>query len=59
MGNGMRPCELTMAVTALANGIAGRLSDDDLALAAAIFNQIGDTLGTIAVQRARGRTCVL
>ena len=48
MGNGMRPCELTMAVTALANGIASRLSDDDLALAAAIFNQIGDTLGELA-----------
>lgn len=49
----MNPCQLTMSVTALANSIACDLSDEDLELAAAIFSQLGDTLATIAVQRAR------
>lgn len=53
MGDRMNPCELTASVTALANAIACQLSDDDLGLAAAVFTQLGDTLATLAVQRAR------
>lgn len=48
----MNSCELTAAVTALANAIACGLSETELALTAAIFVQIGDTLATIAAQRA-------
>lgn len=47
----MNPCELTMSVTALANAMACRLSDDELDLAAALFSQRGDTLATISTRR--------
>ena len=47
----MNPCELTMGITALANTIACRLSDDDLNFVAAVFSQLGDTLATISAQR--------
>ena len=54
MGGGdCDPPALTTAVGALAVSIAGRLSDEDLELAAAILTQLGDTLATIAVQRSR------
>ena len=45
-------CEITAAVTVIANSLAGKLSDDQLALAAAVFTQLGDTLATIAVSRS-------
>lgn len=45
------PCSLTASVTALANAIACRLNDDELALASAAFVQLGDTLTTIAAGR--------
>ena len=48
----MNPLELTAAVTAMANAIASGLSLPELALAASIFVQIGDTLATIAAGRA-------
>ena len=48
----MNACELTAGITALANMIAGRLSDDELALLAVALTQLGDTLGTIATQRS-------
>jgi len=45
--------ELTMGVTAVANAIACGIPDnDDLGLLAAVFMQLGDTLATIAAQRA-------
>jgi len=47
----MNPCELTAAVTAIANALACRLSDDELSLLAAVFTQLGDTLATILVQK--------
>ena len=47
------PLALTTAVNTLAVSIASRLNDADLALAAAVFTQLGDTLATIAVQRER------
>ena len=42
---------LTAAVTALANSIACNLSPSELALAASLLVQLGDTLATIAAQR--------
>lgn len=47
------PLALTTAVNTLAVSIAARLNDGDLALAAAVLTQLGDTLATIAVQRER------
>ena len=48
----MTSLELTAAVTALANATACHLSTNELALLAGIFVQLGDTLATIAAQRA-------
>lgn len=47
----MNPCELTVSLSALASSIAAQLSDDELALLAAVLVQLGDTLATISVQR--------
>ncbi|MCM1524439.1 MAG: hypothetical protein NC120_08285 [Ruminococcus sp.] len=48
----MTPLELTLAVTAAANGIAADIPDNrELALAAAVLVQLGETLETIAAQR--------
>ena len=48
----MNSCELTAAVTAIANSIACKLNNDELTLLAAILVQLGDTLVTIATQRS-------
>ncbi len=48
----MNACELTAAITAAANLLANELTDDELAVTAAIFAQLGDTLATIATQRS-------
>ena len=49
---GMTSCELTAAITALANMIASRVADNNiLNLLAQVLNQLGDTLATIAAQR--------
>ena len=48
----MNPCELTTSITAIANVVADKLNDDELAVLAAILVQLGDTLATIATQRA-------
>ena len=48
----MKPLELTVALTAIANSISCGLSVSELALVAGIFVQIGDTLATIAAQKA-------
>ena len=47
------PAALTTADNTLAVAIAARLEDEDLSLTAALLTQLGDTLATIAVQRAR------
>ena len=44
--------ELTLAITAIANAISQGLTVTELALAASIFVQIGDTLATIAASEA-------
>ena len=48
----MNSLELTSAVTALANAIARKLTPNEIALAASIFVQLGDTLATIAATQA-------
>ena len=48
----MNSCELTASVTALANIIACKLDDDQLALIASVLVQLGDTLTTIITQKA-------
>ena len=47
----MNPCELTASVTALANALACRLSEEELNLLGAVLTQLGDTLATIAAQK--------
>lgn len=46
------PLALTTTVNTLAVAIAGRLNDEELGLVAAVLVQLGDTLATIAAQRA-------
>ena len=48
----MNPCELTAAVTAVANVLANKLNNDELTVLASVLVQLGDTLVTIATQRA-------
>lgn len=48
----MNACELTASITAAANAIACKFNDDDLGILALILTQLGDTLATIAAQRA-------
>lgn len=46
------PLALTTTVNSLAVAIASQLSDEELGLVGAILTQLGDTLETIAAQRA-------
>ncbi len=48
----MNSCELTTSVTAVANAIACKFSDDEILLLASVLVQLGDTLVTIATQRS-------
>ena len=48
----MDSLELTGAITALANAIACKLTVDEMALAASVFVQLGDTLATIAARKS-------
>ena len=48
----MNPCELTAAITAIANTIACNLSADQLNLLGAALTQLADTLLTISAQRS-------
>ena len=52
----MNPCELTAAITALANYLAAHMSDDELSLLSAVLTQLADTLAVIAVQRSIGKS---
>lgn len=52
MNNFCKDLEFTTAVNTFATAIASKLeSPDELAIAAAVFTQIGDTIATIAVRR--------
>ena len=46
------PLALTTTINSLAVYMSGSLDDDELAFCAAVLTQLGDTLGTIAAQRA-------
>ena len=48
----MNPCELTAAITALANAIACNRTVEELNLLGVIFTQLGDTLITIGTQKS-------
>lgn len=48
----MNSCELTTAITALANALACKLSNDEMNLLGAVLSQLGDTLATISTQRS-------
>ena len=48
----MNSCELTAAITAIANTLSCQMNDDELNLLALILTQLGDTLATIAAKRS-------
>ncbi len=47
----MNACELTAAITAIANWLASQLPLDQLELMGVSLTQLGDTLLTIATQK--------
>ena len=49
----MDPRELTLLITATANGLYERIPPQELAVLAAVFVQLGDTLATLAAQGER------
>ena len=48
----MKSLQLTAGVTALANAIACKLTNEEIALVAGIFVQLGDTLSTILAEKS-------
>ena len=48
----MNSLELTMSITALANALTCGLTINEIAFLAGIFVQLGDTLATIATEKA-------
>ena len=56
-GDFVNSCELTAAVTAIANALACRLTNEELGLLASMLVQLGDTLVTIAAQRTVCEKC--
>lgn len=48
----MNSCELTSSITAIANAIACKLTDDEVTLLGVTLTQLADTLLTIATQRS-------
>ncbi len=52
----MNPCELTAGITAIANSLACKLNNEELTLLASVLVQLGDTLVTIATQKAMCET---
>ena len=48
----MNPCELTVSITAAANALAAKLTDDQLELLGVTLTQLGDTLLTIVTARS-------
>lgn len=47
----MNACELTAAITAIANALACGKSAEEIALLGTVFTQLGDTLQTISAQK--------
>lgn len=48
----MNACELTAAITAIANGLACGRTTQEIEMLGVIFTQLGDTLQTISTQRS-------
>lgn len=48
----MNSCELTASITAIANALACKLTEDEVTLLGTALTQLGDTLLTIATQRS-------
>ena len=48
----MNSCELTASITAIANALACKLTDDELNLLGATLTMFADTLFTIVTQRS-------
>ena len=48
----MNACELTTTITAIANWLAGQMTQEELELLAVSLTQLGDTLATIATQKS-------
>ena len=48
----MNLCEITSSVTAAANALSCRMSDEELTLLASVLVQLGDTLVTIVILRS-------
>ena len=53
----MDPRELNLLVAAVANSLYECLPAAQLAVLAAVFNQLGDTLDTLAAQAAALESC--
>ena len=51
------PQELTVAITAVANGLYETLNAEELTLLAAVLVQLGDTLVTLSAQKALQARC--
>ena len=47
----MNACELTAAITAIANWLAGQMSLEELELLGVSLTQLGDTILTIVTQK--------
>ena len=48
----MNGCNLTASITAIANTLACRLTEDELTLLGSVLTQLGDTLLTLAAHRS-------
>lgn len=48
----VNPCELTASITAIANTLACRLTEEELNLLGVTLAQLGDTLLTIATHKS-------
>lgn len=49
----MNACELTASITAVANLLASKLSDEELTLLGSVLTQLADTLFTISAYREK------
>ncbi|NLC18628.1 MAG: hypothetical protein GX757_05300 [Clostridiales bacterium] len=53
----MNECELVVFVSTIACSLAKCLSEDELAILAAVFSQLGDTIETILTHREINEKC--
>ncbi|MBR5202089.1 MAG: hypothetical protein IKW45_02385 [Clostridia bacterium] len=48
----MNACELTASITVIANSMASKMTDEELAALSTVLVQLGDTLATIVTHRS-------